>query len=75
MHQIDDDSPLHNYDAAQLLEHDPHLLVGIGGHDATLAAQVVATKGYLRPRSCSACAMRMYFHSMPRATRLPTFRP
>ena len=46
MHRIDDDSPLHNYDAAQLLEHDAHLLVGIGGHDATLAAQVVATKGY-----------------------------
>ena len=46
MHRIDDDSPLHNCDAAQLLEHDAHLLVGIGGHDVTLAAQVVATKGY-----------------------------
>jgi inward rectifier potassium channel len=46
MHRIDDDSPLRNYDAARLLEHDAHLLVGIGGHDVTLAAQVVDIKGY-----------------------------
>ena len=46
MDRIDDDSPPRNYDAARLLEHDAHLLVGIVGHDVTLAAQVVDTKGY-----------------------------
>jgi len=46
MHTIDENSPLHGYDAAQLLEHDAYLWLGVEARDVTLAAQVVDTIGY-----------------------------
>jgi inward rectifier potassium channel len=46
MHKIDAFSPLQGYNAELLIEHDARLLLGVEARDATLAAQVVDTKGY-----------------------------
>ena len=46
MHRIDASSPLHQYDAARLIEHDAHLVVAVEARDVTVAAQVVDVRGY-----------------------------
>jgi inward rectifier potassium channel len=46
MHRIDDASPLQEYTAAKLLEHDVLLLLGVEARDITVSASVIDTKGY-----------------------------
>ena len=46
MHRIDESSPLHGYDALQLVEHDARLLLAVEARDLVVAAQVVDSKGY-----------------------------
>jgi len=46
MHRIDESSPLRDYDAARLVEHDALLLLGVEARDVTVSAGVIDTKGY-----------------------------
>jgi inward rectifier potassium channel len=45
-HRIDETSPLRDYDASRLREHDVRLWLVVEARDVTLAAQVVDTKWY-----------------------------
>jgi inward rectifier potassium channel len=45
-HTIDETSPLKDYDAERLKEHDARLWLGVEARDVSLAAEIIDTKGY-----------------------------
>jgi inward rectifier potassium channel len=46
MHEIDEHSPLHQYDAQRLADTQTRIMVSVTGHDETVAASVYAVHNY-----------------------------